>query len=234
MAEPIEIWCWDADAEPGDEALLSAEEIARARKFKFDVDRRRYIASHSMIRRALGAFMDQAPDALRFSAGAHGKPSIVGGPEFNFSDSAAMGLLAISPHLPIGADIEHVRPRAFGVEKLAEAVFTAAEQERLAAMPEAGRPAAFYRGWTRKEALLKAIGSGFSINATAFDVSMGENEAPRLNWADPAIEADPAAWTLQSLNTAPGFEAALAIRNGGAGLRLVMRSVMGACERPET
>ena len=44
----------------------------RARKFKFEVDRRRYIASHSMIRRALKPFMDQAPDALRFRAGAHG------------------------------------------------------------------------------------------------------------------------------------------------------------------
>lgn len=226
MAEPIEIWCWDADAEPGDEALLSGEEIARARKFMFEVDRRRYIASHSMIRRALGAYMGAAPEALSFTRGAHGKPSVAGGPEFNFSDSAELGLLAISPRLPIGADIERVRPRAFGVDELAETVFTEAEQAHLAALPEEARLAAFYRGWTRKEALLKAIGSGFSIKPIVFDVTMGEAEAPRLNWIDPAIDPDAAAWTLQSLDIAPGFEAALAIRNGGAVLTLAMRRML--------
>ncbi len=223
MAEPIEIWCWNADAEAGDEALLSEKELSRARKFMFEADRRRYIACHSAIRRALGAYMDQAPEALIFKAGEHGKPSVVGGPEFNFSDSAEMGLLAISPLLPIGADIERVRPRAFGVDDLAETVFTEAEQARLHALPEAGRLAAFYRGWTRKEALLKAIGSGFSIKATAFDVTMGPDDAPRLNWADPSIEPDPGAWTLHPFDTAPGFEAALALRNGGEGLTLTKR-----------
>ena len=61
---------------------------------------------------------------------------------------------------------------------LARRNYTPAECTQLADAGERQRDIAFLRCWTRKEAVLKAIGSGFSIAPETFEA--GADAAPRV------------------------------------------------------
>ena len=61
----------------------------------------------------------------------------------------------------IGVDIERLRPLS-DMDALAERVFSAAERAALAAVPPDRRVEAFFAGWTRKEAYIKARGEGIA------------------------------------------------------------------------
>lgn len=221
MPACVDIWAWDLDVEAGVASLLSAEEQARANRFAFDVDRQRFLTARGRVRQILAGHIGADPAFLAFTRGEHGKPSLPGGPAFNFSDSANIGVLAISDLGPLGIDIEHHRSREF--MKLAERYFSPAERARLTTMDEAAIPAAFYRGWTRKEAFLKAVGTGLATRLDAFEVTIGRDEPARMLRIDPSIDPDVSAWSLHVLDIASGFEAALAIRNAGEPVEIVVR-----------
>jgi 4'-phosphopantetheinyl transferase len=107
---------------------------------------------------------------MRFAAGRHDKPQLdlPGAPAFNMSHSGRWALIGIGGQAPIGVDIE--APREMDdLMALAERNFTASECRELRAVPEAGRLRAFLRCWTRKEACLKAVGSGLSIEPGLFE-----------------------------------------------------------------
>jgi len=221
MSARVDIWAWDLDADAAVANLLSSDEQERANRFAFDVDRQRFVSARGRVRQILGRHISADPASLFFLRGEHGKPSLPGGPAFNFSDSASIGVLAISDLGPLGIDIEHQRPREF--LKLAERYFSPAERACLVAMDEPGIPAAFYRGWTRKEAFLKAVGTGLATRLDAFEVTIGQDEPARVLRIDPTIDIDVSAWSLHVLDIASGFEAALAIRNAGEPVEVVVR-----------
>jgi len=221
MVAHIDLWAWRLDGDSDLEDVLSAEEQLRANRFAFDEDRQRFVSARGRVRQILGGHTGADPASLSFERGEHGKPSLSGGPAFNFSDSADIGVLAISDLGPLGIDIEQLRPRDF--LKLAERYFSPAERACLVAMDEPGIPAAFYRGWTRKEAFLKAVGTGLATRLDAFEVTIGQDEPARVLRIDPTIDIDVSAWSLHVLDIAPGFEAALAIRSAGEPVEIVVR-----------
>jgi 4'-phosphopantetheinyl transferase len=155
------------------EPLLCDEERARAAQFRFAPDRRRFVAAHAALRRALAEQIGQRPEALRFTRSAFGKPSLADGPRLHFSlsHSQALGLVAIGRRGPLGVDVEVLRPVPDALE-LAGRHFTPAEQAALAALPAAEREHAFLVCWTRKEACLKAIGLGLIVPPDRFEVGI--------------------------------------------------------------
>ena len=175
-APGIELWLVDLQAParereapaPGD--WLDEAERSRAARFHFERDAHRYRASHTALRHLLAQRTGVAPAALRFAAGRHDKPQLdlPGAPAFNMSHSGRWALIGIGGQAPIGVDIE--APREMDdLMALAERNFTASECAELLALPEAGRLRAFLRCWTRKEACLKAVGSGLSIEPGLFE-----------------------------------------------------------------
>ncbi len=97
--------------------------------------------------------------------GAHGKPRLAGGRplKFNLSHSGNRIAVALSWEAEIGIDIERVRPEiSRDIESMAAHAFHPEIGRRLAALPPPRRRAAFYRQWTKQEAILKARGTGFS------------------------------------------------------------------------
>jgi 4'-phosphopantetheinyl transferase len=221
MTLRIDLHVWNIEeAAEGYAACVTEAEQERAAKFMFEVDRKRFIGARGRLRAILGERAGTAPRDLAFETGSHGKPSLAGGPAFNFSDSAGLGCLAIGGAELLGVDIERKGPRDFA--GLAKRYFAAAEQQRFFALSEAGQPDAFYRIWTRKEAFLKAIGTGLATRLDAFEVTM-EADEPRMLRIDPSIDPDLPAWSLHALDIAPGFEAALAIRNAGQPVEIVRR-----------
>ncbi len=69
-----------------------------------------------------------------------------------------------------GVDIELRDRRLPDTRALARSVLSPAELDALDRSPRGERDALFLRAWTRKEAVLKAMGVGLSMPTTGFDV----------------------------------------------------------------
>ncbi|MFT7539637.1 MAG: 4'-phosphopantetheinyl transferase [Gammaproteobacteria bacterium] len=151
--------------------LLSDAEAERAGRFRFPKDRLAFEGRHVFVRRVLGQLTGRDPESLSFGEGMFGKPFLVGGgPAFNMSRSGAATLLATAGS-EVGVDIEEVRPRG-KLESVARRVQTADEQAQWKQLPEDERLAAFFRLWTRKEALMKVTGEGFQRDPASFRVGL--------------------------------------------------------------
>lgn len=162
---------WHVDLElPFDDALrsdLEPQELARAARFVFERDRRRYLNGRHALRQLLAQTLDVAMGQLRITANAYGKPMLVSHPHcaFNVSHSQGQGVIALlaapKSGQAVGVDIE-VGPPPADATALAQTAFDPADAQALANIaPAAAHGAAFWRGWTRREAALKAIGTGF-------------------------------------------------------------------------
>jgi len=169
----IRLWSVDLDLLPASAALLSASEQDRAARFVFDVDRRRYVAAHYALRSVLAAELGLAAGA-ELDLGTHGKPRLAApaAAAFNLSHSGATGLIGLAPSGEIGVDIEVMKP-IDDIDALAAQNFTAAERAEVrSARDETAALRAFLAVWTRKEACLKALGSGLSIPPEVFEVGL--------------------------------------------------------------
>ena len=114
-------------------------------------------------------------------------------------------------------DLEHARPLP-DAEHLARAAFSPREFARFVSLPAEARLAAFYEAWTRKEALLKALGCGLGGSLDHFDVAFGPGESPRVLWS--AAGADETArFRLHAFEPEPGYVGAVAIADHAGPLR---------------
>lgn len=170
------LWLVGLHVQPSESALacLSDLERARAARFAFDADRRRYLAAHVALRERLAGHLGALPQELAFHLGEHGKPRVgAAGAACHFSLSHAgdIALIGVCPHHEIGVDIEAVR-RVSDVEELGAAVLGPGECKALQALEGGARDRAFLRCWTRKEACLKALGTGLSLSPLAFEAGL--------------------------------------------------------------
>lgn len=212
----LHVWRIDLDAAVADDdPTLDAHERARAARFAFPRDRRRYVAAHAAVRRILGRYVDLAAAALPLCAGATGKPALAlaGAPAFNLSHAGGLALLAVGHVRALGIDVEAVRPLP-DAELLARRCFTPAECVTIAATAPQRRALAVMTCWTRKEALLKATGDGLGRDPSGIHV--GADAGPR-NVAVPA-GGDTPPWSvaLHTFRPAPGHIAAYGIALGDA------------------
>jgi 4'-phosphopantetheinyl transferase len=176
------------------DATLSPDEHARADRFHFEVDRRRFIAGRGLLRRILASYLDAQPGEIEFNYGAHGKPALGGrfaesGLLFNLAHCESLALVAVARDATIGVDVERVRSLP-DADHLASRFFSPGERNRYHNFPTQQRAHVFFNIWTRKEAWLKALGEGIACS---------------LNEVDP-----PPRWKLHDLAPAEGFAGALA------------------------
>ncbi len=131
-------------------------------------------SAHRALRRILAAYLDCAPDQLRFAKETGGKPYLLDparGLEFNLSHTRGHALVAVAGSYRVGIDVETVREIKDPL-RLARRVLSNAELAELAALPRRQRPERFMRLWTRMEARQKALGLGvFSAPADAARLS---------------------------------------------------------------
>lgn len=206
----------DLDAEPADGSVLSDDECERAARFRFDRDRRRFVAVRVALRSLIASYLDVAPVEIAFDYGPHGKPFVSGSTlSFNVSHSGGFAVYAFGSCLELGVDVELLEHARYG-DDVAERFFSPHEVATLQALEPAMRPSAFLRCWTRKEAFIKARGEGLSLPLHEFDVAFAPGTPPRiLRTAWSANE--PAEWTLCDISGfCPGAVAALAVRSAEA------------------
>lgn len=199
-----------------DLALLDPGERGRAARFRFDRDRTRYIAAHSQARRHLGARLGLAPADVPLTTTGNGKPVVdiaaasLGGadPEalslcFNLTHSGSVGYLAIAP-FSIGIDVELYR-NLEDLQPLIDAYCSPGEIDALKALPVAQRRLGFLGVWTRKEAALKAWGTG--IGAIPLDQLHVGTEAETIA----PLDMPPASYPGLQLKTVVGADQVLSI-----------------------
>jgi 4'-phosphopantetheinyl transferase len=195
------------------ESTLSSDERERAERYRFARDRVRYVVARGTLRAILGRYLGLAPAHLRFVYGPQGKPALAlehgRGISFNLSHAGDVALYAVTHGRRVGVDIEQVAPDVAG-STVPEHTFSPREVATLRALPLHEQTGAFFRCWTRKEAYVKALGAGFSLDLTSFDVSLAPGDIPALL----ATRPDPteaAHWSLYDVDVGSGYTAALAV-----------------------
>lgn len=207
--------------------MLGQEEQARALRFRFPHLTHDFVVDHGRMRLILGAYAGIAPDGLVFIVNEFGKPELVDaqavGPHgrlrFNLSHTKGLTLLAVCLDSDLGVDVEAVRSMS-DFEDIAESHFSRREIASLRAVDPSDRQRAFFRCWTRKEALLKAHGRGLSIPLDSFAVSLTAEERPALLEYREGPE-ETSRWSLFSLDLGREFVAALAIKRADWQIRLL-------------
>ena len=197
--------------------LLDAAERARTERFVFDCDRRRFVIAHAWLRMTLGEYLGRAPESLLFGADEHGRPRLVNADipldvRFSLSHAGERALLAITIGRHVGIDIEQERP--IDVLELARRFFSAKEMATLQALPAADRRSAFFRCWTRKEAFVKAQGTGLRFPLDSFEVSVDDDRAPQLLRECLTTPEALERWRIVAVAVEAGYVAALAAEAG--------------------
>ena len=207
------VWAVDLD-DPGCDVgfcreRLLPDEQARAEKFKFARDQRRYVIAHAALRDILARYTHTGAADLQFNEGANGKPKLAAqfsacGIDFNLSHSHETALVAVNDRHEIGVDIEYVKSD-FEIFAVANRFFTKREVAALRALPAALRRQAFYKCWTSKEAFLKAKGTGLAGQLDEVEIALADGKV--------RIQASVAGWTLEELALRDGYEAALVTKD---------------------
>ncbi len=216
--DEVHVWYATLDQEaPHVEAFrqtLSPGELARADRFRFEEDRHRFIVARGLLRLILSRYLDVEPAQLRFCYGRYGKPALANGLgegtlSFNLAHAEGLAVCAVARSRQIGVDVERMRTD-FAYQEVVERFFSWREQGVLRALPQRARCVAFFAGWTRKEAYLKARGEGLSLPLREVEVTLAPGEPPALLSVGGDVQ-EARRWVLHELKPRPGYAAAVAV-----------------------
>lgn len=227
----VHVWRAAIDPAPRDLAALSvalsADERARAARFHFDRDREKYIAARGILRRLLAQYVERDAASLLFRYGPRGKPELIHDDapqplEFNVSHRGGFALYAFVLGREIGIDVEQLRVVS-EARTIARNHFTSAEIRLLEnAADERAAQECFFRLWTRKEAVIKAVGTGLSMPLDEFDVSSESPDPQRSDaWRMVHVPARPeTSWAVCDVPVADGYRGAICLAGDPGEMRL--------------
>ncbi|MCS6864525.1 MAG: 4'-phosphopantetheinyl transferase superfamily protein [Gemmataceae bacterium] len=214
-----EIFAWLINLETPPESsdrllnLLTADEQSRAWRYKIAKAREQFVIGRGLLRRLLGDYLAQDPRTVPLTYLPSGKPVLADAAppiHFNVTHTDGWAVVAIGYHR-MGVDIERIRP-VIDVVGLVGRYFSRTEAEEFRGLSASDHLAAFFRGWTCKEAVIKAAGATVAYLAD-FDVELNPRFPPRVKAVrDPALAS--AGWALAEWRTSS--EAAVAFAVDGA------------------
>lgn len=183
--------------------LLSADERQRAARFVRELDRQRFIAARGALRLLLSRYLQRPPAQLVFTYNEFGKPALPDASSlaFNLAHSDGLALCAVSQAQPLGIDVETERA-SVEFEALWPRISSSAERDLWPLLASAQRQRIFFHLWTRKEAVIKALGMGLSLPLNSLTV-LGASADLVLGEAAQSLR-------LQSFCPQPDYLAALA------------------------
>lgn len=148
----------------GWQSILDTRERQRGNAFRLRRDSARYINAHVALRQILSIQTGVSAPSLAIAEGEFGKPRLNGASpiEFSLSHSQSLAVIACSKDAALGVDVEIPRD-IIGVDDLASALLTKSELSEFIAVPAEMRAFTLLTAWTRKEAILKAVGLGLQV-----------------------------------------------------------------------
>lgn len=209
----VYLWvCGDLLSPRLDEALglVAPDEEERARAFRFEEDRRRYLGGTLLQRVVLSRLLSCSLGEVSFFKNEWGKPFLDKRHEstiqFSLSRSHKLSVLAVSVEGEIGVDVEYERGRV-GNDLSMKSQFSEAEQEFIEQAADSRQ--AFFEIWARKEAYIKGIGRGLSHPLEKFDVSPSGEKFAR-DWS---VDLMQETWEVRSMELSEKhYASALAMR----------------------
>jgi 4'-phosphopantetheinyl transferase len=204
---PGEVHVWRAGLESEDDArrlepLLSRDEIQRANRFRFAEHRRRFVIARGCLRQLLEKYLQSDAREFVFVYSAEGKPSLDVRHQtdlrFNISHSGEIAAFGFTLGRDIGIDVELIRPEV-DVDEIPQRFFSCIEQKWMSSLEGEAKFQGFFNCWTRKEAYVKAVGTGLSLPLRNFDVSLTPGEPARLlaTRPDPTVASR---WDMAALD----------------------------------
>lgn len=199
-------------ASAGDSALLTNTEMVRAARFFFDRDRSAFITTRAALRRLLGAACGAAPESIELATDSFDRPHLAGEArrsapnlDFNVSHSGTCAGIALSSSGRVGIDLEY-HGQMHALRDLEATVMGSRERLLLATLGDDDHARAFLGCWTRKEAIVKAIGVGLSYPVTTIDIPT----VPRGGAVEFTSE-DGRLWSVGTVDLDPGVTMSLAL-----------------------
>jgi 4'-phosphopantetheinyl transferase len=223
--QQAEVWMVRLNAPEGRQPellrMLDVDERRRAERFRLAPVAAEFIQAHVALRLLLARQTGQRPAELEFKADAQGKPFLPGETRLSFNLSHTQGYAAIilATGDPVGIDIEKLHTLS-DLVALLDRVCTPGEREELLRIPQEKREEFFFQLWTRKEALLKALGSGLRMDPRRVEVGFAEERELDLSEACARLRV----WHVLSLTAESGYAAAAAY--GGVRGEIEMRPTL--------
>lgn len=198
----------------------SPQEQQEAGRYVHIEDAARHLTGRALARRLLRAAYGQDCVA-EFARSPYGKPFCPGvSADFSISHSGSMVWVALCRCASVGIDVERMRPLPDAAELTSQ--LHPQEQKDLLALPQRELQTAFYRCWTRKEAVIKAVGMGLSIPLQSFSVNTGPQEngwiasftANAAQGTTTMLE-DGGQWTSLDIRTTEDYQCSVAAHSPG-------------------
>lgn len=222
LQNDVHVWCASLDQSALKVKRLSrtlnAEERVRAERFYFDLDRKRFIVAHGLLRTILGYYSGIKPGQLEFRYSTQGKPSLAetsngDNIRFNLARSHGQALFAFTLNREIGIDLESMH-LILEAEVLFNHFFSKQEKVVFQTLVGHEKQEAFFRYWTCKEAYTKACGEGLAQPLNRIDISLVPGKPATLLSVNGDVQVT-SRWSLQELKSATGFAAALVVEGHG-------------------
>ncbi|MCH8559031.1 MAG: 4'-phosphopantetheinyl transferase superfamily protein [Balneolia bacterium] len=183
---------------------LDTAEQERAQAFRFRKDRDSFITGRYVIKTLLGMYSNTSPEHVRLEKDDFGKPFCSQDICFNLSHSGDKLMVGFSGR-DIGVDVEKINP-SVEVEKIGKNHFSNEEYQLLMEKDPEEKQTFFYNIWTRKEAVIKAIGKGLGIPLKSFYVI---TPGGRVLWDSPT-SLNYGDWYVLPVVAGAGYKAAVA------------------------
>jgi 4'-phosphopantetheinyl transferase len=219
LKSSVDLWIIDLNQESADhdqETLLSADEKSRAARFVFPQHHLAYSRARCALRCIIARYLHCEPNTIRFIYNPYGKPLLTERDTispffFNLSHSGSNALLVVSDIADVGTDIEQYR-KDFATKEFARSTFSHQEYSALKTLDNREFASAFFRCWTRKESLIKAMGEGLSYSIKNFDVALDDvGSSLLMNIRDDQYTIDD--WKIIQPLQVPGYSTAVTIRD---------------------
>ena len=198
---------------------LDQDELSRSRRFLYPGPSRRFILCRSALRAILCCQLGCENKHLTFEQSHYGKPYAMLDDKpittsFNISHSGKHGLIAFAPHGQIGVDVEERAARE-DIDDLSKMVFGPNERSALALVSGWRKIDLFFKFWTIKEALIKAVGMGFSLDPSSFEIPSAMYSGTTSRFRFPQMPATK--WQIEYIGNEE-FAAAIAYEVGCTGI----------------
>jgi 4'-phosphopantetheinyl transferase len=208
----VDVWLalLDGGNAAGLERYLAPDELARAAAFIDPAAGCRHVVARGTLRQMLAHYLDCGPADVRLEYGEYGKPraSAIHGSaiHFNVSHSGGLAAYAVCRTTDVGIDIEQDDG---GVDpgELAPTICSAAELRKFQGCPASEQRTMFFRLWTRKEAYLKCLGRGLSMEPDTVEV-------PESDTPDQLAGEGDLRCSVRTLPAPPAFYLSVASRSG--------------------
>ena len=143
---------------------VSEERKKKILRYKPESSRIESLLAALLVRYAIRKDLSLTNDAITIFHNEYGKPYLTGYPDYHFSVSHSGRFIAfVSDNAPIGIDIQNMEQLK---KPISGHFFTENENSYISSNGLQG----FYEVWTRKEAYVKMLGTGFSTPISSFDV----------------------------------------------------------------